>query len=296
MNLQEHVPLASKTTMRIGGRARYYAELSSKDDVEEAHRFAQEHTLPLIPLGGGSNTIFADGTINALIVRIKADQITIGKTTSYKLQATNFVTVEAGKHLAQLVNELAQVCLDLSPLTGIPGTVGGAIFGNAGQGPKGLWIDSFVQSVTVFADERWQTLSRKECVFAYRESIFKRITYPLIWSTTLSIPSKPAHEVEQQIDLLLNKRIETQPHLRTAGSCFKACQGVPAWKLIDRANLRGKQIGSIQIAQKHANFLLNLGTGTFEEAKRLVKEVQNTIPESLEVEMRFIDNDGHLAF
>src|SRR3989344_5715467 len=119
------------TTMKIGGSARYYAELKTKSDVEEAYKFAKEKNVPLILLGAGSNTIFADGTVEALIAKVAAEAVTIENTT---------ITVEAGKYLAVLINELAEKDLDLSPLTGIPGTIGGAIFGNAGQGFGGMWI------------------------------------------------------------------------------------------------------------------------------------------------------------
>ena len=147
MTIQEFIPLGSKTTMRIGGKARYYADLMIKEDVENAFRFATEKGIPLIPLGGGSNTIFADDVIEALVVRIKADAVIFVEAKRF---ASTKISVQSGKILASLINELAAENLDLSALTGIPGTVGGAIFGNAGQGPGGVWIDRYVESVTAF--------------------------------------------------------------------------------------------------------------------------------------------------
>ncbi len=94
MNVVEHFLLRPKTTMRIGGMARYFAELKTKEDIEEAVKFSAEKKLPLIPLGGGSNTIFADEEINALIVQVKNDQVVIDGTT---------VTVGAGKNLPMLI-------------------------------------------------------------------------------------------------------------------------------------------------------------------------------------------------
>ncbi len=129
MEIHENEPLEPKTTMRIGGKARYFAELKTEEDVEKAHRFAKDKGIPLIILGSGANTVFAEGIIEAFIARVQADDVEIKE---------NSVKVDAGKSLASLVNELADLGFDLSPLTGIPGTVGGAIFGNAGQGPKGI--------------------------------------------------------------------------------------------------------------------------------------------------------------
>lgn len=275
--------------MRIGGVAHYYAELATKDDVEAAWDFAQAHEVPLIVLGGGSNTIFADGVIEALVVRLKNDAVTIGG---------NEVSVGCGKNLPMLINELAKHNLDLSPLTGILGTVGGAIFGNAGQGPTGTWINSFVKEVLVFEEGEWRVFTKDECDFSYRESIFKHgpEARPVIWEVVLSVPSRPMIEIEETIQTLLKRRIETQPHVKTAGSCFKAVSETPAWKLIDAAGLRGYSVGDVQVAEKHANFLLNTGKATFEDAVTLVKNVKSAVAEPLETEMRFFGNDGSLVF
>lgn len=278
--------LRPKTTMRIGGVARYFAELLTKEDAEAALRFSVENKLKFLPLGSGSNMIFAD-EVNAFVVQVKHAKVDV---------VGDAVTVGAGKNLAMLLSELGVLGLDLSPLTGIPGTIGGAIFGNAGQGPKGVWIDSFVESVTVF-DGEWKTLSRAECAFRYRESTFKDSAKPLlIWEVALKAPHADPVAIKSTIESLLMKRIETQPHLKTAGSCFKAIGETPAWKLIDAAGLRGHKVGGIEISQKHANFLINVGDATYKDAVDVVRDVKKKIPESLEVEMRFVEPDGALRF
>ena len=289
MIIQDLVAIGSKTTMRIGGKARYFAELKTKSDVEEAVKFSQDKKIPLIILGGGSNTIFADGVIEALVVRVTHDTTTIDG---------NSVTVGTGKILASLINECAEKNLDLSPLTGIPGMLGGALVGNAGQGAGGIWLDTFVTSVTFYHNAQWQTFSRDECDFHYRESIFKKMSpAPILWEARLKIPSRPMVDVKNTIETLIKKRIETQPHLRTAGSCFKSlADRTPAWKLIDAAGLRGTQIGDVQIAEKHANFLLNLGKANFTDAVKMVELVRERVPEDLDVEMRFIDERGSMVF
>lgn len=285
MQIQEQVPLAPKTTMRIGGSARFYAELVTQKDVEEAWQFARSKELPLLALGAGSNTIFADEGVDALVVRVVADAIDINGNT---------VRAEAGASLPTLVTQLAKRGLDLSSLAGIPGTVGGAIFGNAGQGPQGTWLDHFVQTVIVFVDGAWRTLARDECGFAYRESVFKQWQNPLIWKTTLLVPSRKAADIEQDIHALLKKRTVAQPFARTAGSCFKAVNGTPAWKIIDAAGLKGLKAGDLQVSDKHANFLINTGQGTFGDAKRLVEKIREKTGSPLELEMRFVEQSGSL--
>lgn len=288
MLLLENVLLRPKTTMRIGGTARYFAEVRSQQECEEIVVFAEKNQLPLILLGSGSNTIFADGVIQAVVVQVKHDQVTVEGNT---------VRVGAGKNLPMLISDLAALGLDLSALTGIPGTLGGAIFGNAGQGPQGTWIDAFVHTVTAYIDGEWRTLTKSECSFEYRESRFKREKAPvIIFELVLNVPSGEPATIQRSIEELLQKRIETQPHLKTAGSCFKAHGGIPAWKLIDSAGLRGHIQGGIQIAEKHANFLLNVGQGSYADAVKLIETVQGKIPENLDVEMRFIESDGSLRF
>ncbi|MBU0766272.1 UDP-N-acetylmuramate dehydrogenase [Patescibacteria group bacterium] len=288
MLIKDHEPLGPKTTMRIGGTARYFADLETKQDVEEAYAFAQEKKVPLVVLGAGANTIFADGTINALVVRVKGDDIEIDG---------NSIRVQTGKNLAILINECAEDGLDLSALTGIPGTVGGAIVGNAGQGPKGTWLDSFVVNVTAFVDGEWKTFSKEECEFAYRESTFKRQSTinhqpsTIIWEAILNAPQGKPEEIKSTIQELLKKRMKAQPHAKTSGSCFKAANGTPAWELIEKAGLRDLKIGGVHISEKHANFLIN-EDGSFEDVAKIIEEVQTKVPELKEVEMRLIGEDG----
>lgn len=301
MQIQELIPLGPKTTMRIGGSARYYAELHTQRDAEEAWQFARSKGVSMIVLGAGSNTIFADGLIEALVVHILASSIEVSGNT---------VRMEAGASLATVVTHLAKCGLDLSPLTGIPGTVGGAIFGNAGQCPQGTWIDHFVQTVTVFLAGKWKPLSREECGFAYRESIFKHwsnlplpsgegarvggiLRCPLIWKATLSVPSRKAGEIEQDIGTLLKKRSVAQPCTRTAGSCFKALpDGTPAWKVIEAAGLKGCKVGNLQVSDRHANFLVNAGDGTFADTRTLIETIRTRTQLPLELEMRLIGKSG----
>lgn len=302
LNIREQESLKGKTTMRIGGSARFYADLTSKEDVEEAVRFATEQKVPLIVLGGGSNTIFADGTIDALVVRISASDVNNLESLVTNHQS---LVVQSGKNLPQLINELAAEGLDLSPLTGILGTVGGAVFGNAGQGPTGVWIDRFVESVTFFHEGAWQIFDRNQSNFRYRESFFKDHSQssqliahssPIIWETTLTIPRNDPATIQTEIEKLLKRRIETQPHVKTAGSCFKAVGSTPAWQLIDAAGLRGAREGGVVISEKHANFLINDKDGTFEDAVKIVNDVKVKLKEPLSVEMRFVKNDATLEF
>ena len=205
--------------------------------------------------------------------------------------------VAAGKNLANLINELAEENLDLSPLTGIPGSIGGAVFGNAGQGFGGVWIGNFIEEVEAFVDNAWKTFTKDDLAFGYRTSAFKTMNTPLIWSVTLNVPRGEKKEMQEEIEKLLQKRIETQPHNKTAGSCFlSVSEDMPAWKLINAAGLRGKKIGGIAISEKHANFLINEGEATFEDTKKLVEDIRSHIDQPMTVEMRLVEEDGSTSF
>jgi UDP-N-acetylmuramate dehydrogenase len=160
-------------------------------------------------------------------------------------------------------------------------------------------MDAYVESVEAFIENTWKTLTKQECNFRYRESAFKDIAEgspaPVIWSVKLKIPSRTLQEVLSDIESLLRKRIETQPHIKTAGSCFKALlDGTPAWKLIDAARLRGRKIGGVEISTKHANFLLNVEKGSFADAIAITELIKKSVPEIAGVEMRFYGDDGKL--
>ncbi len=285
MAIQKLVNIGAKTSMKIGGLARYFAEISTKENVEEAQRFAKEKNVPLIVLGAGCNTVFADGTIDALVIQVKASEIFF---------MDDQVTASSGIALASLITACADHDLDLSALTGIPGTLGGAIVGNAGQGPQGTWINSFVVSVSAFVDGAWKYFEPEECDFGYRESVFKTLPQAIVWTVTLRLPSKPKAKILNDIQELMKKRVASQPHRSTAGSCFKAVEGTPAWKLIDAAGLRGLAVGGIQISEKHANFLINADHGTFSDLLSLIKTVRNKVPALDGIEMRLYGEDGRI--
>jgi UDP-N-acetylmuramate dehydrogenase len=287
MIIAEYVSLGPKTTMHIGGKARYFVEVNTRQELEEAWVFAKKEALPFIPLGAGSNTIFFDGVVQAVVAHINASSVAVEDSRAI---------AEAGKPLASLVSECADIGLDCSSLAGIPGTVGGAIFGNAGQGPTGTWIDSFVESVDVFEGGTWNILPKTACRFAYRESAFKKRP-AVIWSATLLLPRRDTALIKADIAEAQRKRREAQIASRTAGSCFKAASdGTPAWKFIDAAGLRGMKVGDVQLSEKHANFLVNVNNGTYADAVALVGKIRQAVPVPLGVEMRFFDENGGIYF
>ncbi len=295
MNIQQHVAIGGKTTMKIGGTAKYYVDLFSRTDVEQASALAAKENIPFLILGGGTNTVFADGEVRAVVGRIGTKEWHVHD---------HVITAQAGVSTAVLINELALLGFDLSALAGIPGTIGGAVFGNAGQGPSGIWIDHFVHSVTVYDHGQWHKYTKAECRFRYRESLFKDQAHerdshdlpPVIWEVELIAPRLDTELVQREVENSIKKRIATQPHRQTAGSCFKAVETKPAWQLIDDAGLRGFAIGGVRVSEKHANFLISSPGATYNDAVTLVEEVRRRVAAPLQVEMRFIEPNGSVKF
>jgi len=117
----------------------------------------------------------------------------------------------------------------------------------------------------------------------------------IIWEASLKVPKGKPENIRAKIEQLLKKRIETQPHVKTSGSCFAALpDGTPAWKLIDEAGLRGLKVGGVQISEKHANFLINEHDASFEDALAVIQEIQEKIPALQKVEIQLYGLDGHI--
>ena len=280
MLIQNLIPLGSKTTMRIGGKARYYADILTRKDVEEAWRFASAATtpgsslpsaslpgIPLIVLGGGSNTVFADGVVNALVVRLKNDGMTVDG---------NIINVGAGKILASLINDLAKHSLDLSTLTGIPGTIGGAVIMNAGC--HGATISDVVEEVcTLMPNGEMRTRHSAECAFGVRHSVFQHES-ELILSARLALAPGAVRTIRERMQRHITERRARQPlQYANCGSVFRNPPKDVAWKLIAEAGLRGLWCGGAQVSEKHTNFIVNRNGATAADIVALVDIVQREV-------------------
>ncbi|WP_129126794.1 UDP-N-acetylmuramate dehydrogenase [Geomonas oryzae] len=274
--IEEDVLLAPFTTFQIGGPARYFARARTVQQVRQALRFAQDQALPFCFLGGGSNLLVSDDGFEGLVVRLVMDAVSVDGAT---------VSVEAGYDLNRLVLDSAQWGLSgLEPLAGIPGTVGGAVRGNAGA--YGGVIGDVVTAVSVLdtATLDMITMAREECTFAYRDSLFKRDPWLAVMGATLTLSPAPPAEIKGRIEETIAKREAKQLSCdRSAGSffmnpvvqdaelirSFEADQGVrcrecriPAGWLIERAGVRNLRVGGAAVSHRHANYLVNTGGAT----------------------------------
>jgi len=266
-------PMSSHTTFHIGGKADCFIKVRSIDDIKKAVSFCKENNLPIFILGNGSNILVGDKGIRGVVLQIEKsfDKIYIEDDT---------VCAEAGV----LLSKLSSFCLKnglsgMECLSGIPGTLGGAVYMNAGA--YGDEISNHIIDVTFFdSDLNLVTLKKEECDFGYRKSIFTD-TDNIIVSVRLKFISSDIESIHNKTQEYKEKRVSKQPVDKfSAGSTFKRPEGNFAGTLIEGAGLKGKKIGGAEVSEKHAGFIINNGDATATDVLELVGFVQKTVYEN----------------
>ena len=249
-------PLAKHTTFRIGGACRAMIQISSREGLQAILRCCQDQHLPWMVLGNGSNILAADEGYD--------------ETT---------VFCEAGVTLSAVGKFALEVCLTgMECLAGIPGTIGGAVYMNAGA--YGGEMKDVVQTVEYLEEDgTFQTVTLEELQFSYRHSMFSG-TKKIITGVTLHLKKGNYAAIREEMQKLKNQRIAKQPlELPSAGSTFKRPVGSYASFLIDQCGLKGASVGDAQVSVKHAGFVVNTGHATCRDVLELCDFVIETVKE-----------------
>lgn len=281
------VPLSSLTTFRIGGNARLYAEAENSSHVSTLVKECRANEIKYIVIGKGSNIIANDNGLDMLVIRLTGD---LAKVT--RLDDTTF-HCGAGLSLAGLCREVENNSLSgLEFAWGIPGSVGGAVYMNAGA--YGGEIKDTVYSVThIDRDGKIGTIKSNDLDFGYRHSVYKENGFTII-GATFKLKLDNRTEIRNRMDDYMSRRKEKQPlEYPSAGSVFRRPEGNYAGALIEKCGLKGKTIGGAQVSPKHAGFIVNIGGATAEDVKNLIKLIQTTVKEEtgyeLQREVIFLD-------
>ena len=257
--------LSRHVTLGIGGQCAALCYPRTRAEFCAISAAAREENRAVMVLGGGSNVLVSDaGTADVVIKTQKMETITFSGNT---------VTAECGVSLAHLSEVTANRGLGgLEFACGIPGTVGGAVMGNAGA--FGQSVSDVVQNVTVLlADGGVRTLDVENCNFAYRKSGI----CGAVLAVTFALFADDGEAIAARRNAYARQRKERQPTGRSAGSVFLAADGVPAGKLIEETGLKGLRLGGAQVSEKHANFIVNTGGATAREYLALMSAVQNAV-------------------
>ncbi|MBP9762252.1 UDP-N-acetylmuramate dehydrogenase [Patescibacteria group bacterium] len=298
----ENEPMSKHTSFRIGGPARLYFIANSSDEAIRALQTAEEYNIPKIVFGGGSNLLVSDDGYQGLLIQMANRTIQVDGTT---------VTAESGAITGLVARKTVDAGLTgFEWAIGVPGTIGGAVYGDAGC-YGGEMRDSVV-SVDAYrlADGQRIQLSKEDCHFGYRESLFKQEPH-LILGCTLSLkPSLDVAAGKQRMEDIMRQRKEKQPlEQSSAGCAFKNFEftdeaelellrrevAVPdsmlknkslgAGWLVDQAGLLGQAVGQVEVSTKHGNFLVNKGQARAQDVIGLISLIKRKIRDEFGIEM-----------
>lgn len=270
-------PLAPHTWMKIGGPAQYLIRPRNVDELLDVVRACHEEQIPIRILGGGSNVLVRDEGVSGAVLQLVDEsfgQVAIEGTT---------VRVGAGALLSQLISQTVKAELaGLETLSGVPGTVGGALRGNAG-GRAGD-IGQFVESVTVI-NVKGEISTRKgdDLWFGYRESNVDEL---VILEGSLKLQPGDSEEITRRMRKLWIMKKATQPlSFQSAGCIFKNPRGLSAGALIEQAGLKGIRVGEAEISDRHANFIVTNPGAKSDDVLRLIDLTRSKVSEQFGVDL-----------
>jgi UDP-N-acetylmuramate dehydrogenase len=270
-------PLKRYTAWKIGGPADALLEPRDDGELIEAVKKAREHGIPVTVLGGGTNVLVRDGGIRGLTIRL-AKSLTNVEIEEHK------VTAEAGVLYPVLANATAGRGLrGLEFATGIPGTVGGAVYMNAGA--YGGETKEVLDWADVYRDGEATRMSNLELKLSYRRSILHNHPNWLVLRAGYTLAPGDPGELKARIKEFRAQRMNGSPNRPSCGSTFKRPPGDFPGRVIEAAGLKGTRVGQIEVSPVHANYFVNLGGGTAKEALELMALVRARVRETLGIEL-----------
>ena len=275
--VKEFVDLKKYNTYGIGGISKYLVMPEDIDDLSSLIKYLNKDGIPWYVLGGGSNVILPDEDFDGAIIKLdKLNRVVIDN---------DIITAESGVSLGMFVNTLLDHgFVNYAHLMGIPGTLGGAIVGNAGA--YNVSIFDYLISVSIIdADGNKKILNKEDIKYDYRYTEFKGKNSIVVAASFKGIYGDVAL-VREQIQLNLEKRRNTQPlEYKNAGSVFKNPPEYSAGYLIEHAGLKGLTVGGAKVSEKHANFIINYDNATSRDIIKLIGIIKNTVEDKFNIEL-----------
>jgi len=279
-------PLKNHTTFKIGGNCIALIEPKEVSDIVEAVKICKENNIKFFVIGNGSNLLVPDDGYNGVIIKLKSEFSTIKVEGEYLI-------VNSGLKLSEVYTVAYENSLTgFEFASGIPGTIGGAIFMNAGA--YGGEMKDIVESVEVLDLDNFELreLKNEELEFSYRKSIIQRKNY-IVTTIKLKLKKGNKEEINAVYEDLRDRRNSKQPlNFGSAGSTFKRPEGHFASKLIEDAGLKGYHINDAWVSEKHSGFIVNKGNASYKEVMELIEYVQKVVFEKfgvkLETEVRIL--------
>lgn len=285
LNWQRSRRLSEYSTFGIGGPIHLFAEILTPDEMQEAFIEAKKWSLPVFILGKGSNCLFDDKGFEGIVLLNRIDFLEIEGTLARAGSGASFSLLG--------IKTARQGLTGLEFASGIPASVGGAVFMNAGANGKET-KDSLKSVEYLFSNGEVKVFSKEELKFSYRRSPFQTMQGAILSASFCLEKGEGARRRQMEI---LAKRIETQPLKdKSAGCIFRNPREMGAGALIDACGLKGFSIGGAAVSETHANFLINRGGATAKDVLSLIEEVQKKVREKtgvfLEPEVRIVGPRG----
>lgn len=265
-------PMKKHTSFKIGGTADYFFKATTLEELQNIIKFAKIKEWPITIIGNGSNLLVTDKGIRGLVIKIDINKLKIEKKDKFAV-----VEVGAGNKLMALATKMKDEELSgLEGLSGIPGSVGGAIVMNAGAYGKEM-KDVVLSTTCMDKNGKLYTFSNEEQEFSYRNSIFQKKDYIII-ETKLKLEYGKKDEIQKRMEEYFKSRKEKQPiEYPSAGSSFKRQEGIITAKLIDDVGLKGYKIGGAQVSEKHAGFIVNYNNATATDVINLINYIKEKV-------------------
>lgn len=281
-------PLSAHTTFKIGGPADIFVEPNSPEKLSRVMQLISEYKAPLTVLGSGSNVLVRDGGIRGVVLSLCQLRHVKRRDEKTLVMGAGFMLKEASEYAWQ------EGLSGMEFAIGIPGSLGGAVFMNAGA-YDGEMSQVVTKVTAVDRNGEFHTYSGGECRFAYRHSLFQD-NHEVVAEVEMTLVPGDAKLIKAVMDDLTERRESKQPlEHASAGSTFKRPPGYFAGTLIEQTGLKGLAVGDAMVSQKHAGFVVNVGTAKAKDVLAVIHEVQRRVKEAhgvdLETEVRLIGED-----
>lgn len=276
--IKENVDLSLYTTYKVKATGKYMVFPSNIEELICLMSFIESKKLKYKVIGGGSNLIFENSIYDGILINLsKFDDVNFNETT---------IKVSAGYSLMKLALKACRMSLTgLEFATGIPGTVGGAIYNNAGAYKSDMGY--IVESVDVLTPNfKIKTIYNKDLCFHYRTSFFKSNPGYIILSATIILKKGNLKDIQSIIEDRKQRRLMSQPlDYPSAGSVFRNPDNNYAGALIENIGYKGKEIGGAKVSEKHANFIINYGSATGSDIVKLIEEIKSKVKEKFDIDL-----------
>lgn len=274
----ENEPMYKHTTFKVGGPARFFVRVKDVDALKRGIRFCRDKDIKHMVIGKGSDILFSDKEYEGVVFSLSL----FNKVSINGIE----IKAQAGVSMIYLSSQAAKNGLSgFEFMGGIPGTVGGGVYMNAGA-YKYCMADVFTSATILDDNYEVKELNKEEMMFNYRKSVLQTHKDWILIEATFTMSVKDPQDIMSVLDKRKEKRMTSQPwNLASAGSIFRNPEEKPAWQYIDECGLRGHEIGGAQVSMKHSNFIVNNGYASARDILDLILLVEKTVYDRFKVEL-----------